>query len=294
MHHKNSISLIGYASGVAAGDPGCKDGPDVLSKSDLIQQLQQTSWQADWEAMLYPSSIEPKLAVVADLCTQLALKIKRLVEQKHFFAVLGGDHACAIGTWSGVASALKPQGPIGLIWFDAHMDSHTFETTPSGNIHGMPVASLLGYGAAELINILTATPKLLPEHVCLIGVRSFEAKEAELLKRLRVKVYDMNEIEQRGLAVVVQEAIAIVTRATAAFGVSLDLDCIDPKDAPATGTLAPGGIAATALIEALPLISTQAKFIGAEIAEYNPQHDKNDLTKKLIPQLLKALLPGSL
>ncbi len=294
MLHKNTISLLGYASGVAAGNPGCKDGPDLLYKSDLVEQLKHLGWQANWEAMLYPSLIEPKLEVVTYLCTQLAIKVKRLVEHNRFFTVFGGDHSCAIGTWSGVASALAPQGAVGLIWFDAHMDSHTFETTPSGNIHGMPVAGLLGHGAAELINIITATPKLLPENVCLIGIRSFEAGEAELLKNLGVRIYYMEEIKQRGLAAVVQEAIEIVTRTTVAFGVSLDLDGIDPEDAPAVGTPEPDGIAATALLEALPLISAQAKFIGAEITEYNPHHDKNDLTKNLVPQLLNALLPRSL
>lgn len=292
MNNKNNLALLGYASGIAAGDPRCGEGPVILQQSaDLIKLLSDKGWHATWEAMLYPAKELTVPAAVTALCVELADITKKLAEQRQFFTLFGGDHSCSIGTWSGVASAIKDQGSLGLLWFDAHMDSHTFETSPSGNIHGMPVASLLGYGAKELINILEASPKLSPEHVCLIGIRSFEDGEAELLRNLGVRIYFIEEVQARGLEAVVQEALAKVTVGITALGISIDLDGIDPQEAPGVGTPVPNGIVGADLLKALQLINKHPKFIGAEITEYNPYEDKNHITKNFIDQLLFALLP---
>lgn len=292
MSQKNLIVLLGYASGIAAEISGCGDAPVILQQSDICAELNESGWQSlHWAGMLFPIEGLPVLATVADLCERLAVCTKKLTEQKQFFTVFGGDHSCAIGTWSGVASALKQQGPLGLLWIDAHMDSHTFDTTPSGNIHGMPVAALLGYGAEELTKILEATPKILPEHICLIGIRSFENGEAELLRKLGVRIYFIEEVQKRGLTIVMQEALAIVKKGTAAFGISIDVDSIDPHEAPATGTPEANGLKSTELLNALQLINTDPKYIGAEITEYNPHLDENNITLNLIQRLLIALLP---
>ncbi len=290
MLQNNIIHLIGYASGIAAGDSGCGEGPMTIQKSGIAGELNKLGWQVDWATLTQPQAM-PALAATTKLCKQLADITKNHIENKQFFTVLGGDHSCAIGTWSGVARALDKQGPLGLLWFDAHMDSHTFETTKSGNIHGMPLASLLGFGAPELTNISTAMPKLAPEHVCLIGVRSFESGEAELIQRLGVRVYFMEEIQQRGLDVVVQEALEKVKQGTAAFGISIDLDGIDPQDAPGVGTPELNGMSGVELVRSLQTLAVDPKLIAAEVVEYNPYHDKRYLTINLIHQLLFALLP---
>src|SRR5688572_3728447 len=153
------LSLLGFASGIAAGDAGCGDGPEILQTSNLLTELQSKGLNAEWLKTFYPGTQKNKLKAVVELCFQLAEHTKVLCQQQQRFAVMGGDHSSAIGTWSGIVSALKNK-PLGLVWIDAHMDSHTLETTPSGNIHGMPVATLLGYGPKELTNLLDARTKL--------------------------------------------------------------------------------------------------------------------------------------
>jgi arginase len=291
--NQHSLSLLGYASGIAAGDSGCGDGPPLLQKSALCNELANAGIAASWLDMLYPIANADKLLAVAEICTRLAQHTRHIAEQKKLFAVFGGDHSSAIGTWSGVYAAHKQQGAIGLLWIDAHMDSHTPGTSPSGNIHGMPVAHLLGHGAPELAGILDKAPKLQPEHVCLIGIRSFEAGEAELIKRLGVRTYYMDEVNRRGIKTVMQEALQIVQQGTVGYGVSIDLDGLDPNDAPAVGTPEPHGIIAKELYPALAMLAGDAKLLGIEIAEFNPHHDRNKQTEKVIQQLLLILLKGA-
>jgi hypothetical protein len=156
----------------------------------------------------------------------------------------------ATGTWSGAAAALRPRGALGLLWIDAHMDAHRPHTSPSGNLHGMPLACLLGHGEPALAT-LAGAPALAPAHVCLVGVRSYEAEEAQLLEQLGVRVFLMDEVRRRGLPAVLREAHAVVTRGTAGFGVTLDVDAVDPQEAPGVGTPAPGGLRAGSLLAEL-------------------------------------------
>jgi arginase len=294
MHlNYKKIHFVGSASGMAAGKHGCWQGPLALKNSaDFCNQLQQHHIDFQWNTILKPeaSTDEQLLATVAQHCKKLAMTVADLVAHQHFFTVFGGDHSCAIGTWSGVASAIKKQGDMGLIWVDAHIDGHTPETSPSGNIHGMPTACLLGYGYPELTHILGDFPKIKPEHLCLIGVRSFESGEVELLKRLKVKVYLMEEVQQRGLKVIMQEALNLVKKGTYAYGVSVDIDSLDPAEAPGTGCREPGGLTAQELLPALNLIAGDKQLIGIEIVEFDPSRDHNQMTEKLVAQLLLSLV----
>lgn len=225
-----------------------------------------------WDTVLRVTRAQQNtpLHAIASLNNRLASKVESVLRAGHFPLVVGGDHSCAIGTWSGVHRALADKGPLGLIWIDAHMDSHTFASTPSGQIHGMPLACLLGYGDAELTSIDGAEAKLHPEHVCLIGVRSFEAGEAALLHQLGVRVFDMEEIHRRGLAEVFDEALTIVRDGTAGFGVSVDLDAFDPTEEPGVGSPVPGGLRRAELAEALTRLRGDPSFVAMEVAEYNP------------------------
>jgi arginase len=279
---------------MAAADSGCQQGPQVLKDSSLLKQmLQQNHIHSQWDAILTPSNVtQDKLITVSTHCKNLATSVAALVKANQFFTVFGGDHSCAAGTWSGAASAIEAQGDLGLIWIDAHMDSHTPETSQTGNIHGMPLAALLGHGFPELTQILFATSKLKPENLCLIGVRSFEEGEEELLKRLGVRIYYMDEVKKRGLKTIMQEAINLVTHRTYAYGVTLDIDSIDPSEAPGTGVKEPDGLSAVELCEAITLIAGDKRLIGTEIVEFDPKRDKDQMTEKLVGSLLLAMIKG--
>jgi arginase len=217
-----------------------------------------------------------------------------------FPLVIGGDHSCAIGTWSGVGAALK-QGEnkdarLGLIWFDAHMDAHTPATSPSQALHGMPLACLLGYGDAHLTDLMDHgvgekhRPVLRPEDVCLIGVRSFEWGEAALLHQLGVRVYFMAEVRERGLPEIVREALLRVRRETDGFGVSIDLDVLEPAEEPGVGSPVPGGIALHDMLEALAWVRATSGLKALEIVEYNPYSDHHFDTAAAVADLARTIV----
>lgn len=277
--------VIGYACDLAANDIGAAEGPFVLQKSEYLKPL-----ALEWTKILETTAKERQLEamdVVHDLCKKLALQTMHRAREAQTFLTLGGDHSCAIGTWGGAAAGLKD--PVGLIWVDAHMDSNTPKTSSSKNIHGMPLAALLGYGDENLTNIGSEKPAMLPDNVVLIGIRSFEEAESNLLKMLKVKIYFMDEIEKRGIHQVMQEAIAHVTKSTCGFGISIDVDAIDPEEAPGVNTPEKNGLIAKNFLESLSLIADNLHFMGAEIAEFNPKNDQNHKTEKLIAKIIEGL-----
>jgi len=285
------IIVIGAASGAGAPDSATAEGPDALRRYRAFHDtpLQHVTWDA---ILRVPREAQDTpLHAVATLGTRLAAEVQAVLQAGHFPLVVGGDHSCAIGTWSGVHRVLAGKGPLGLIWVDAHMDSHTFATTPSGQIHGMPLAVLLGHGEAALTTIDGPEAKLRPEHVCLIGVRSYEAGEAALLYRLGVRVFDMDEVRRRGLAAVFDEALAIVRQGTAGFGVSVDLDALDPEEEPGVGTPVPGGLRRADLAAALTHLRGDPAFVAMEIVEYNPRHDRGHATADAAGALVDAIAP---
>ena len=200
---KKQIQVIGYASCYGAQDQRCDTGPITLKNLQLTAQLNDANFDVQWSPYVTPdhtpNSKADTLSVIIDNCKELARQTRTAINSNKQIVVIGGDHSCAIGTWSGVHSALlqMPQGPnvsqLGLIWIDAHMDSHTMESSSSGAIHGMPVASLLGYGDEQLCSIESSDSKIQPHNLCLVGVRSFEPAEAELLNKLGVKVFFMKD-----------------------------------------------------------------------------------------------------
>jgi arginase len=287
------VEIIGAASGHGAPDPRCADGPAALQAAGLLARLRAAGINAGWRATVRPSAANAilPLAAVTQVNRELARQTTHSVTQGCLPLVLGGDHSCAIGTWKGVARALP--GPLGLIWVDAHMDAHTFETTESGRLHGMPLAALLGHGHASLTAIADGT-RLAPANVCLVGIRSFEKGEAALLQRLGVRIFPMREIKQRGLHSVMDEARHIATGGTAGYGISVDLDAIDPADAPGVGSPVRGGLKASGLLSALARLAADPALRGLEIVEYNPYLDDAARTIALVPAIAEALLSPQL
>lgn len=285
------LVVIGAASGAGAPDPACAEGPVALRRYQAFHDtpLQHVAWDAILRVPRRDQ--DTPLHAVAALSTRLAHEVESVLRAGHFPLVVGGDHSCAIGTWSGVHRMLAARGPIGLIWIDAHMDSHTFATSPSRQLHGMPLAVLLGHGEPALTSIDGEGAKLDPGHVCLIGVRSFEAGEAALLHRLGVRVFDMDEVRRRGLSAVFDEALALVRNGTAGFGVSVDLDALDPDEEPGVGSPVPGGLRCDELAAALSRLRDDPAFIAMEIVEYNPRRDRAHATALAAGALVDAIAP---
>ncbi|MGR0115952.1 arginase [Ralstonia pseudosolanacearum] len=291
------IDLIGAAIGCGARDDGCKDGPRALLQAGAQQRLQTPDTHGGLVhgiELATPAghSRAARLAAlpgVAGFSRALADATAHSVHEGHVPVVIGGDHSCAIGTWSGVASALRPAGPLGLIWIDAHLDSHTPQSSDSGAIHGMPLAALLGHGARELTQVRDTHPKLLPQHVVVIGARSYEPAERALIDQLGVRVIDAAEVARSGLRAVMAEAIRIAAADTAAFGVTVDLDAFDPVVAPGVGSPEPGGLTGQDMTQALAACARHARFAAFELVEYNPRHDKGGITARLALDLLGAV-----
>jgi arginase len=285
----NKLNIIGVAYGKAAGDPGCEEGPLVLAASSHWQQVRCPNRWLTTYSDASPLRGLDAMPVVCQLNEQLAERVHGLCQQQHRFLTLGGDQTCSLGTWSGASAS---QQSLGLIWLDAHLDAHTPQTTQSGNIHGMPLAALLGHGDAAMTDLYRSGAKLAPENVVVIGARSFEAAEVALLERLGVRIVYMPEICDKGIQAVLQEAISSVTQATTGFGLSLDLDALDPRQVTAVGTPEPEGIDAQALLHALTVLHDDPRLIGAEIVEFNPQRDLQQTTEKLIIDIVNAVFAG--
>jgi arginase len=277
--------IIGYAVSQGGPDPGVALGPLIL------QNMLPESLKKQWIDTLYARDTQDKLDAtksIAEVNTRLALHCESVIKQGNRLLVLGGDHTQAIGTWSGVQTALNK--PLGLIWIDAHMDAHDADTTPSQNVHGMPLAALLGDGDPELTGILTKTPKIQPEHLILIGTRSYEPEEQKRLADKNVRIYFMDEIKTKGLNNVMQEAYTALSRQVEHIGISLDIDAIDPTQAPAVSVPEPDGLDADELIDALDkIISAEISFCGLDITEFNPVKDHDHKTEKMLKKLLGTI-----
>jgi arginase len=277
---RDRIRIFGVRSGVGGRDPGASGAVDSLRAAGLAERLQAGGLDAQWAETFEPQrklASDPTAAMAA-LGPLVAAAVSAAAASGARPLVIGGDHSCAVGTWSGVHAAVRRDGPLGLLWIDAHLDSHTPQTSHTGLIYGMPLAALLGHGDAPFVDCHAARPKLLPEHVCVFGARSYEPEERALLDRIGVRVFGMDEIERRGLAATLEEALGIVRRAAAGYGISVDLDALDPRDAPGVGTPAPGGLRAAELIPALARVGADSRLRALEIAEYNPRRDRNGVT----------------
>ena len=285
---QRQIELIGAAWGLGGADPGCAEAPAVLIPL-LAQRLAQSALEVRRGAILEPPPGERrKQFAVSRLCSQLAAVVAEARRAGRLPCVIGGDHSCAGGTWSGVARTLV--GNLGLVWIDAHMDSHTPQTSHTGRLHGMPLAWLLGQDDNPLYGL--ASGVLDPRHVCLVGVRSYEPEEDARLKHLGVRVIFMDEVAARGIDAVLDEALDIVTAGTAGFGVSIDLDVVTPDEAPNVGTPVSGGVGSAALIKALEEIAGKPALAGVELVEYSPRLDRDGRTARVAVDLLGAALAG--
>lgn len=291
-----SPRLIGYACGIGSEHATSREGPAALQ--DFLADI-GSAWR--WQSIVgHPDALAQLRghaagAAVAQVCEQLARETRTATLAGHFPIVIGGDHSSGVGTWTGVARALRERTParegrLGLLWFDAHLDSHTPATSPSGYCHGMPLAALLGHASPHLAALVDGAV-LAPEDLILIGARNYEAEERSFLADHGVRVYFMDEVVARGLPAVVEEAVASMAGRVEHLGISVDLDGLDPRFAPAVGTPVEGGLDAAELLEALRGLARDPRVVGLEIAEFNPCLDVEHRTRDLLVELV-AIFAG--
>ncbi len=294
------ISLIGVCSGWGATNMGTAHGPKQLihalsNKSPFAPPLHFTSKVLEfhlWENFdsFYPlkgEAQEERFQNVLNTISIVAQEVYEDLINHRFPIILGGDHSIAIGTWTAVRSWLNQD--FGLIWIDAHLDAHTFATSPSAAIHGMPVAALLGHGPSDLTHLCGFAPKIKPENIAFIGIRSFEEGEAELIKSLGIKVFDMEYIDTHGFDTTFKTAKKWVTRECKHYGITFDIDALDPSDAPGTGTREPNGIRATDCLPSLKGLIDDPHLLAFELMEYNSLLDQEQKTEMLIWNILQHL-----
>jgi arginase len=226
------------------------------------------------------------LKEIAATCTKHAELVLKTLEAGKVPLALGGDHSVAAGTVAGVAEFYRRRNEkIGLIWIDAHTDINTPESSPSGNVHGMPLAATMGLGPAELSNIFNFSPKVIPENCVVVGVRDIDSIERANVRRAGIQVLTMRDIDERGMRTVMEEALRIAGRGTAGYHVSLDMDWIDPEDAPGVGTPVRGGATYREAHLAMEIIADHGRMLSFEIVEVNPVIDEHNRTAELAVEL---------
>ncbi len=289
------LTIIGMPMDLGQMRRGLDMGPSAIRYAGIFERLSKLfSSIEDWgdisvgrpETIIDVQSNLRNLHLIAEKNQMLAEMVDKIIQSKSFPLVLGGDHSIAIGTLAGVS---KHYTNLGVIWYDAHGDLNTAETSPSGNIHGMPLAVSLGYGHELLTNILGASPKIKPEHVVIIGARSLDEGERRLIKELGIKVFTMHEIDRLGMTKVMESTIDYLKEKTDGVHLSLDLDGLDPNDAPGVGTPVPGGISYRESHLAMEMLAESGLITSAEFVEVNPILDERNKTASLAVALMGSL-----
>ncbi len=256
-------------------------GHKVVDEGDIVIKNIEELKVGDERARYLPE--------IARAATAVARKVERIIGLKHFPLVLGGDHSIAVGTVSGIAAFAHSQGKkLGLLWIDAHGDINTPETSPTGNIHGMPLAALLGFGAPELTSVGGPTPKVDPANVALVGIRSLDAGEKKRLKETGVQVHTMSDIDRHGVSRIMKKALGQVTAGTDFVHVSLDLDAVDPSVTPGVGTPVKGGLAYREAHLIMEVIADAGVMTSLEVVEVNPILDEGNASAEFAVELVQS------
>jgi arginase len=283
---------------LGSGRRGVDMGPSAIRIAGLDQRLRELGHKVVDEGDIVIKNMEELkvgneraryLGEIARASGVIARKVERIIGLGHFPLVLGGDHSIAVGTVSGIAAfARREKRGVGMLWIDAHGDINTPETSPSGNIHGMPLAALLGYGASELTEIGGWAPKVDAANVALVGIRSLDSGEKKRLKETGVQVHTMSEIDRHGVHQVMKKAIARVTDGTDFVHVSFDLDAIDPAVAPGVGTPVKGGLDYREAHLIMEVIADSGIMTSMEIVEANPILDQHNASAEFAVELIQS------
>ncbi|HEX3739902.1 MAG TPA: arginase [Terriglobales bacterium] len=289
------IRVIGVPLDLGQSRRGVDMGPSAVRVAGLEARLEELGHVVEDAGNIAVAIAEQKTAgnphakylkEITATCVKQAELVLKTLEAGKVPLVLGGDHSVAAGTVSGVAEFYRRQNQkIGLIWIDAHTDINTPESSPSGNVHGMPLAAIMGLGPPELANVLNFSPKVSPENCVLVGVRDIDAIEKENVRKAGIAAFTMRDIDERGMRTVMEEALKIAGRGTAGYHVSLDMDWVDPEDAPGVGTPVRGGATYREAHLAMEIIADHGRMLSFEIVEVNPVIDEHNRTADLAVEL---------
>jgi arginase len=299
MRH-SSIAIIGAPLDLGSGRRGVDMGPSAVRVANVFARVASLGYdvvdlgnapvvQAE---MVREGPPEAKyLPQIAETCTALAGMVEGAMEAGRAPIILGGDHSVAVGTVSGVSGYFRKNGQkIGLIWVDAHADMNTPETSPSGNVHGMPLACCVGIGPRELTHIGGHAPQVDPRNVALVGIRSVDKRERDHVRQSGVRAFTMRDIDERGLRNVMEEAIRIASDGTGGFHVSFDMDVVDPKEAPGVGTPVKGGFTWREAHLTMETLCDSGMMCSLDVVEVNPVIDEVNRTAVLAVELIMSAL----
>jgi len=297
---QSTIAIVGAPLDLGAGRRGVDMGPSALRLAGLNQKLSTLGYEVEdlgnvsvAQQESVPSSTDNAryLPQIAATCEKLAAKVENAIETGKFPLVLGGDHSIAVGTVSGVSHAFRKRSvSIGLIWVDAHADMNTPETSPSGNVHGMPLACCVGRGPRELTDIFDYCPKVDGKNVALVGIRDVDITERPIVRESGATAFTMRDIDELGLREVMKQAIAIASQGTEGFHLSFDMDFVDPMEAPGVGTPVRGGVTYREAHLAMETICDCSQMVSMEIVEVNPVLDEVNRTALLGVELVMSAM----
>ena len=288
---------------LGAGRRGVDMGPSAIRFAGLSAGLRRLGNNVKYEGNIsvpIPEAKTPGRGLkyhreVVKVCNSLAQRVEKIIDASAFPIVLGGDHSIAMGTVSGISNHYRKKNQnIGLVYVDAHGDMNTPDTSPSGNIHGMPLAALLGIGPQELTNIHGFSPKVRQENTALVGIRAIDRAEREVIKQSGIHVFTMREIDERGIGEVTREVLNVVNDGTAGFHLSFDLDGLDPEIAPGVGTPVRGGIDFREAHTLMEMVADNGRMVGLEMVELNPILDNRNTTGELAVDLILSAFGKSI
>ena len=301
---EKTVRIIGVPMDLGASRRGTDMGPSALRIAGLGAAIQRMGYTLAREEDIYVPAMETRPPEDSDarynpeilsVCTELAGRVKELMDAEEFPLVIGGDHSIAMGTVAGVSAHYRDRGEeMGLLWFDAHGDMNIPGVSPSGNIHGMPLAHLLGRGDPDMAGILGFSPKLNPDKVVLIGIRDIDAGERKIIRESGIHVFTMRDIDELGMAAVAKQSMEIVTNGTAGFHVSFDVDGCDPSVIPGSGTLVPGGVQYREAHLLLEYCADTQQMKSMEVVELNPFLDQGNVSAERTLHLITSALGKSI
>jgi arginase len=290
------VRIIGVPMDLGQSRRGVDMGPSALRGAGLQSNIKKLGLQVEDignlsvkqpEEMPVGEKRAKYLQEIAETCSDVAVATEKSLTEGFLPLVLGGDHSIAAGVAAGVASHFrKEKKQIGYLWLDAHGDMNTPESSPSGNVHGMPLAAIMGYGAPELVDLLGFKPKAEPSNIVIVGARDLDAQERKIVKKSGIHVFTMRDIDERGMRDVMSEALKYAMDDTAGIAVSLDMDFVDPADAPGVGTPVRGGVTYREAHLAMEMIDDTEAMVSLEVVEINPILDEHNRTALLGVELV--------
>lgn len=297
----SNVRIIGVPMDLGASRRGVDMGPSAIRYTDLRERAEKLGHTVEDAGNVHVPFREDAargaqrgaryLGAITDVCSEVAARTREALEAGQLPVVLGGDHALAAGSIAGASAHFAAKGErLGAIWMDTHADLNTPATSRSGNVHGMPMAALLGYGDKAMAGIAGGKPALRPADVAFVGLRDLDQAERSHIKKWNLSAFTMRALDERGVRGVLEEAIAITTRDTAGLWISFDMDVIDPEEAPGVGTAVPGGMTYREAHLAMEMFADTGKLVGLDMVEVNPVLDERNRTAEIACELILSAL----